>query len=183
MITSYLRHSEERSEANLASMAKVAAILAAINGPWIWAGDFNMSHGVLSEGGWIATLGGAILATEKPSFVGSGSASFIDYFVVPRDLIPRCQLGAQVIDGTNIRMHKPVRLELQGGIHSQWMRALRLPEQWDKEQPIGYVRKPNTPAWQTASTALRTAKGSDEDLSRAWWSGHRRMRARDPAST
>ena len=43
-VSLYLRHSEGMSDANKAILEELAARLAAHTGPWLVAGDFNMTH-------------------------------------------------------------------------------------------------------------------------------------------
>ncbi len=61
---------EGMSLRNSALLQAVAQALAAVRGPWILSGDFNMRPEALAATGWLGLVGGVIVS---PKAATSGS--------------------------------------------------------------------------------------------------------------
>ncbi len=90
----YIRTSEGMSGANGDILQQVAEDLATIRGPWILAGDFNMTAADLEASGWLSLVGGVAIVPPSPSCNGDN----IDFFVVSESM-SHAAIGAAVIEG------------------------------------------------------------------------------------
>ena len=59
-MSAYLHHSEGCSKRNLDVLQETARLLKSLVGPWIMAGDFNMSPEELQASGFLDLLKGVI---------------------------------------------------------------------------------------------------------------------------
>ena len=121
-LTAYLRHSQGLSEANLLLLGHAAAALGAVSGPWIAAGDWNMSPETLAQSGWLKVVGGVVFAKTLPTC----NASTYDYFVVSKGLEPSVA-GIQRIDDAGRHPHWPSRLLIRGDARRPMTRHLIRP--------------------------------------------------------
>ena len=70
-ISVYLIKSEGLSLENLFILEELSAVIRQLAGPWIAAGDWNLSPAVLARSNWLQMIGGVIFAPTLPSSHGS----------------------------------------------------------------------------------------------------------------
>ena len=56
---------------NLELMEELTALVRSLDGPWVMAGDWNMTPETLTASGWPRIVDGTIVATELPTCNGS----------------------------------------------------------------------------------------------------------------
>ena len=120
----YLRHSEGMSEANQAILDDAAIALRSLRGPWIAAGDWNITPQVLADSRWLEVVGGVICATELPTC----HDSVYDYFVVHRSLA-KAVVGVQRLQDGGMNPHWASRLLIRGDARRYAVRKLVKPPQ------------------------------------------------------
>ena len=133
----YLRHSEGMSEANQAILEEVAVALQCLGGPWIVAGDWNLSPSVLAHSRWPEMVDGVIFATELPTC----NESVYDYFVVHRSLA-RAVVGVQRLQDSGLNPHWASRLLLRGDARRYAVRELVKPRKVEAVLPFGPAQSP-----------------------------------------
>ena len=109
-------------EANMDTLHELAALLKAIDGPWIVAGDFNLSPEALAESNWHRIVGGTIMAPKQATC----NSSTYDYFVVKNSLASRVA-AVQVLKDGGLTPHSPCRLYLRAAGDRKALRRLRKP--------------------------------------------------------
>ena len=107
MVSVYLRHSEGLSQENQAILEELCVVLLQLSGPWIVAGDGNLSPAVLADSSWLRTIRGVIFATPLPN------DSTYDFFVVHRQLA-QAVAGVQRIEDGGACPHFYSRLLVRG---------------------------------------------------------------------
>ena len=122
MVSLYLRHSEGMSPENARILEAVAARLALHNGPWVLAGDFNMTPQQLALSGWPDIVQGRVVQPVGPTC----NDRVIDFFVVSHHLASSV-VGAQRIIDAGVRPHFPVRLLLRPTVSLGNVRHLKRP--------------------------------------------------------
>jgi hypothetical protein len=100
-----LRHTEGVSEANMCILEQATVALRSLKGPWVAAGDWNLSPQVLAESRWLEQVDGVIFATE----LATCNDNTYDYFVVHRSLAPSV-VGVQRLQDGGMNPHWPSRL-------------------------------------------------------------------------
>ena len=118
----YMRHSEGLSLANMTILDHAAVALNTVGGPWIAAGDFNMSPQTLAESGWLKTVGGVIMA---PKVATCGENTY-DYFIVHHSLA-HAVVAIQRLDDAGLFPHFPVRMLIKGNARRFMVRKLIKP--------------------------------------------------------
>ena len=78
----WLKDGEGLSETNKSIMEQITIAIAQLRGPWILGGDFNMNPKVISDSGWLDTIGGIIVAPLLPTC----NQSTYDFFIVDKRL-------------------------------------------------------------------------------------------------
>eukprot|EP00974_Lingulodinium_polyedra_P125076 11193145-Lingulodinium_polyedra.AAC.1 len=97
VVSTYLRDGEGWSAANTATAWRVLEALASVQGPVLWAGDFNMTVQELLKPGFIQRAGLYVVAAGKPTCKAGGGRE-IDYFLVNQQLLTLLR-GVEVQDG------------------------------------------------------------------------------------
>ena len=119
----YLRDSEGLSPENLALLEEAAAIVSALRGPWVIAGDWNVEPGALLASGWVDLINGVVVAPQLPTCHNHT----YDYFVVSKN-IAHAVAGIQRIEDAGLFPHWPSRLLIRGDARRHLVRQLVRPE-------------------------------------------------------
>ena len=122
LVTVYLYDGEGLSRRNLDILQELAFVLSRLRGPWILAGDFNLTPEDLETADWLARIDGVTVAPEGPTCGGR----CLDFFVVPRLLRPYVVV-VQRLEGSGIATHDLVRLLLRGNCRGSLVRSPRTP--------------------------------------------------------
>jgi exonuclease III len=91
----YLKDSEGISDTNADVLTHLTALIAAVRGPWIIGGDWNVSPDTLRKSNWPSIVGGHIHAPLAPTCYNST----YDYFVVSKDINPAVAGVCRLSDG------------------------------------------------------------------------------------
>ena len=164
MISIYLIDGEKDSENNLAILAEVTALIKTLKGPWIVAGDFNMSPSELKATNWHRTAGGQIHAPSTATCL----ATIYDFFVVCNSLSPAVA-GVQTIEDGGLYPHSPARLLIRANARRPAARRLRRPTKVPGKLPAGPAPKP--PCYAKAREAC--AAGDTYTAVQEWYTSAR----------
>ena len=137
-VSVYLRDSEGLSEANLAILTQLAALLRSLSGPWVVGGDWNIQPQQLQESRWLDLVRGTIHATSQPTC----HQSTYDFFVVSAT-ISHSVLTVQRITDAGLSPHSPVRLLLRGDARRPMVRRLVRPPRIEGALPHGPANDPD----------------------------------------
>ncbi len=118
----YLRSAEGPSQENLDILEEIAADLAQVRGPWVLAGDFNLTPAQLVATGWLELVRGVLIAPKR----NTCNDKTLDYFIVSEALAPAV-VGASLIRDAYCGPHYGVRLFLNGAPRAMKVRRLRKP--------------------------------------------------------
>ena len=132
VVSIWLRHSEGLSEANLNILAETAALIVTLPGPWVIAGNWNITPAMLQQTGWLGIVQGAVVAPDAPTC----NNSTYDFFVVAATLHPAV-LGVSCIFDAGFTPHLPVRLYLAGHARRKQVRRLVRPPSGSRRSPAG----------------------------------------------
>ncbi len=91
----YLRTNEGLTDANLNILQDIATDLAALTGPWILGGDWNVTPEALAASGWLSLVGGQVVAPAAATCNGK----VYDYFVIS-DAFKHAVIGATTPSST-----------------------------------------------------------------------------------
>ena len=119
----YLIDSVGINEANKKILDAITATIQTLSGPWIIAGDWNVNPNVLVGSGFLARVGGVLVAPANPSC----NDNTYDYFVVCRAL-SHAVVGAQRVDGVGFTPHRPSRLLIRGDARRFAVRTIVRPK-------------------------------------------------------
>ena len=168
-ISVYLRDGENASEGNLEILAEVAILIKSLKGPWIVAGDFNMTPATLATTNWHKLIGGRILAPEAPTCL----SQTYDYFVVKAGFAQAVE-KVQVLDDGGLFPHSPSRLYIRSDARRHAVRKLTRPTKIPGRLPHGPAsRPPSYKAVNDACTAedCQTAVYQWYTIARQEWAG------------
>ena len=101
--------SEGLSERNLHLLEVIATVIGCIDGPWVAAGDWNLTPDALAKSSFLSVIAGVVFATE----LGTCNGSVYDYFVVSKQLAPKVR-GVTRLQDAGCSPHWPTRLILDG---------------------------------------------------------------------
>ncbi len=68
----YFHTAQDLSDGNIGLLELIAEDLMRLRGPWILAGDFNMTADVLARSGWLSLVGGVAITPSTPTCNGGG---------------------------------------------------------------------------------------------------------------
>jgi hypothetical protein len=168
-ISVYLRHSEGLSPANMAILEELYAVVKQVKGPWLIAGDWNLTPQVLSGSAWLKMVSGVIFATELPTC----HSSTYDFFVVHESLAPAVA-GVQRIEDGGLNPHFLSRLLIRGDSRRFAVRKLVKAPKVQGVLPFG--PSPTEPAYDNVCAAalageLEIAMRTFYITARMEWSG------------
>ena len=158
----YLRHSEGLSEANMCILEVATVALRCLKGPWVAAGDWNMSPQTLAQSRWLEQVDGIIFATELTTC----NDSTYDFFVVHRS-IAKAVVGVQRLEDAGMNPHSPSRLILRGDARRHAVRKLVRPPKVEPLLPSGPSRPP--PSYEQVHLLAGSADSLGEAME-AWYS-------------
>ena len=153
--SAYLWVNEGASRRNLDLLQMMARRIEAVKGPWIIAGDFNMSPGELAQTGWLGLVGGIVISPGRPTC----GANTLDYFVVSEGLAPAIA-GVSIIDDVARKPHALIRLYLKPFPRSMKVRKMRRLAKIGPTLPHG----PAQPAINLDDNGDERCRSSDLDL-------------------
>ena len=87
----YLKDAEGLGETNMALLDAAAVCLNALNGPWIMAGDWNVTPQTLEASNWLKIVKGVVHATALPTC----HSSTYDFFCWTQKHLARCGANAK----------------------------------------------------------------------------------------
>ena len=137
LLSIYLWDSEGLSERNLAVLHRAAAIAHSISGPWLIGGDFNLSPTELLQSGWLAIVGGSIVAPSQPTCNGSVN----DFFVIKASLYQTIR-GIVVLSDCTFAPHHVVRLFMVAAPRRIMVRQMSVPRALHPSLPLGCLPSP-----------------------------------------
>ena len=106
-ISLYLIDTVGLNEANKLILEEVTVAVKSLKGPWVIAGDWNLSPETLAASGFLQMIGGALFSPADPTC----NDNRYDFFVVSKAL-SFAVVGAQRVDGVHMKPHRPVSLLL-----------------------------------------------------------------------
>ena len=122
LVSVYLYFGEGLSPQNVDLLQTIAGVVSELRGPWILAGDFNLTPEDVRGTGWLELLNGVIHAPSVPTCNGR----VIDFFVTSASLASAVVAVSVVLDsGTS--PHSAVRLLLRASPRSVMINTLRKP--------------------------------------------------------
>ena len=139
LVSVYLWCTEGLSQRNLDLLQCLAGVLSRIRGPWLVAGDFNMTPDMLRASGWLTLVKGVVHAPE----VATCKSRVIDFFVSSRSLSPAV-VAVSVVSDAGTSPHVPVRLFLRAAPRSLKMRCLVAPQKLAAHLPAGCLPEPTS---------------------------------------
>ena len=119
-ISFYLCDGEDASDDNLEILAEAAALIKTLEGPWIAAGDFNMSPSTLASTNWPKMVGGTIIAPTPPTCL----SQTYDYLVVSNGLRSAVE-QVQTLDDSGLYPHSPSRIYIRADARRHAIRTLK----------------------------------------------------------
>jgi hypothetical protein len=150
----YLKDAEGLGETNMALLDAAAVCLNALDGPWIMAGDWNVTPQTLEASNWLKIVNGVVHATALPTC----HSSTYDFFVVHKS-ISHAVVQTQRLEDGGLYPHFPSRLLIKGNANRYLVRKLNKPRKVVAELPAGPPSKPKSYAdvCVTADTDLNLA--------------------------
>ena len=143
VMSTYLWHSEGMTVRNRAILEQAGLQAKKFKGPWLLAGDMNMTPEQFEAGAsdWLRKVGGVIVRPTGATCRSSSGGRTIDFCVMDARM-----LGAvasitldQVFPSSP---HYPVRLRIRGAAVKEYVNALRRPACFDVDKPTGCMRRP-----------------------------------------
>ena len=67
VISVYLKDGDNMGQTNQAILVEAAALIGTLRGPWVIAGDWNISPDQLRQSNWVATVNGVIHEPKEPT--------------------------------------------------------------------------------------------------------------------
>ena len=131
-VTVYLKDGEGIGETNQAILTELAAYLGTIRGPWIVAGDWNVTPQQLQAASWDKIVKGAIKHPKEATCNGK----VYDFFVVSRS-IEASVAAVSRLDNGGFSPHSAVRLFLSGAARHKAVRRLIKPKMIKADLPSG----------------------------------------------
>ena len=135
-------------------LQELAIALKALKGPWVVAGDWNLTPEVLRASRWPELVGGVVVATASPTC----HQSTYDYFVVS-DSLAHAIAGVQRVDDAGFSPQYPARLLMRGDARRQVVRRLARPSKVPGLLPSGPQLPP--PSYDNIGVGVASATGID----------------------
>ena len=145
----YMKDGEGMGGTNAAILTQLAAMIAAVRGPWIVGGDWNMSPKTLTEANFPSIVKGRIHAPPQPTC----NDKTYDYFLVSSDISDSVVSVKRLVDG-GCKPHWTVRLYIHGAARAKSVRRLIKPDCIPGVLPHGPLNAPATYAGDAADVSL-----------------------------
>ena len=133
----YLKDGDDMGDTNTAILTQLAAAIAAVDGPWVVGGDWNMTPKALLDSNWPSIVKGHIHAPALPTC----NDSTYDFFLVSSSLNEAVRGIVRLSDG-GCKPHWTVRLYLHGAARAKAVRRLVKPDAIPGVLPHGPLNKP-----------------------------------------
>ena len=162
VISIYLWHSEGLSDRNRTILDAAAEAIRRFGGPWLMAGDFNMTPQDLRDGmeAWLDKLGGKVIAPPEPTCRSKLGGRTIDFAVIDVRIEAAVQ-GIWVDYGVKASPHSVVRIRLRTRGTRDMVRRLKKPRAFPSDRPVGCPRAPKAPDQQVMEDLRSTASRWD----------------------
>ena len=144
LMSIYLWHSEGLSQRNLDILNAAARIVHYHGGPWLLAGDFNMTADDLRRAEkWLAKIDGKVVATEVATCRSVRGGRVIDLLVIDNRIG-----GAIQRTWTDMRFpsspHRAVVIRIRANATRDMVCRVKKARPFPMERPIGCSRRPAT---------------------------------------
>eukprot|EP00972_Heterocapsa_arctica_P075083 11079369-Heterocapsa_arctica.AAC.1 len=151
----YLWHTEGLTERNIGILNAAGEAAARFGGPWLLAGDFNMTPSELQQAqGWLERIGGVIVAPQLTTCRTSLGGRTIDFCVVDRR-IENAVHSVWADLGCTASPHTAVVVRLRAKATREMARRLRKPISFPAERPVACMREPVAPSAPVMGTLRR----------------------------
>ncbi len=147
LLSVYFWTNEGPSDRNIALLETGLAVAAEFGGPWVMAGDMNMTPTQLRQAaGRLLDRAGAVIRSPgvPTNFPGRGEAREIDYFIVDYR-IAGCVSRASVHGDIAGEPHRAVTVTLSGRDATGLIQAVVRPKAFPCQRPVGCPRQPVLP--------------------------------------
>ena len=124
---------------NLDLLQTLAHVISRLRGPWLLAGDFNITPQELVASGWLQLVRGCCCAPQAPTC----GKKMYDFFVTSSSLTGLIA-GVSVVHDSRFHPHSPVRLWLMGKVRRKLVRQLVAPTKMPAVLPSGCAADPTT---------------------------------------
>ncbi len=144
MLSAYLHDGECGSRRNCGILSACLAAARVHGAAWVLAGDMNCTPGEFREHyQWMLDKAGAVLvAAGAPTmYPGQGRARELDYFVVPRCVLPHV-LQVERVDTPALVPHRAVKITFVDKVKPYLIKVAAPPRSFGKDRPIGCARRP-----------------------------------------
>ena len=139
ILSVYLWHSEGLTARNLDLLQTLAQVTSRLRGPWLLAGDFNITPQELVASGWLQLVRRCCCAPLAPTC----GKKMYDFFVTSSSLAGLIA-GVSVVHNGRFHPHSPVRLWLMGKVRRKMVRQLVTPTKIPAVLPSGCAADPTT---------------------------------------
>ena len=150
----YLKFGEGLSIENMEILQQAEKAISHLRGPWVFAGDWNITPQMLVRSGWLKAVGGTVVAPVNPTCHNA----IYDFFVVSDGLVPAVE-GVMRIEDAGLSPHWPSRLLLRADGRRPKVRQLRKPPRISARLPHGPAPKP--PCYDKARPTVVTQEAAD----------------------
>ena len=139
----YLWDSEGMTLRNRAILEKAGLQARAFQGPWIIAGDFNMTPEELEDeaGDLVRRIGGVVVRPAVPTCKSASGGRTIDYCIIDARMAGAVA-SINVDEDFPSSPHSPLRLRIRGAAVKEYVQVLRRPVCFEVCKPIGCMRRP-----------------------------------------
>ena len=117
----------------------LAQVISRLRGPWLLAGDFNITPQELVASGWLQLVSEMFCAPQAPTC----GKKMYDFFVTSSSLAGLIA-GVSVVHNGRSHPHSPVRLWLMGKVRRKMVRQLVAPTKIPAVLPSSCAADPTT---------------------------------------
>ena len=170
LVSVYLWHSEGLTTRNMEILHAAGEAIARFGGPWVLAGDFNMTPSELARAHeWLGRTAGDIVAPATPTCRSTCGGRVIDYFIVDRRI-----MGAVHAVWTDLDFpaspHRAVVLRLRSAATRELVLRLRRPRSLPADRPVGCSRAAAAPDPEVLDALVSASRHCPEAANTAF--GH-----------
>ena len=141
-MSTYLWDSEGMTLRNMAILEQAGAKIKTFRGPWILAGDFNMTPEQLQEeaGDWLRKVGGVIVKPQRSTCRSATGGRTIDFCIMDYRMANAVEF-IMVDEDYPSSPHWPVRIRVRSAAVKDYVNVLRRPVSFETHMPTGCRRK------------------------------------------